>query len=92
MALMSKRHDRRYDDEGGPPDSSRWPRYPGSQMGAIAFPMPVMYAYCSSKGAVNKVMKMAARLVRLFGIEMARVNAGESPRSNNETIAINARA
>lgn len=35
-----------------------------SQMGAIAFPMPVMYAYCSSKGAVNKVMKMASSALK----------------------------
>ena len=31
-----------------------------SQMGALSLDMPVMYAYCSSKAAVNKVMKMYA--------------------------------
>ncbi|MEM6707763.1 MAG: SDR family oxidoreductase [Pseudomonadota bacterium] len=31
-----------------------------SQMGALSLDMPVMYAYCSSKAAVNKVMRMYA--------------------------------
>lgn len=31
-----------------------------SQMGALSLDMPVMYAYCSSKAAVNKIMKMYA--------------------------------
>ena len=47
-----------------------------SQMGAIAFPMPVMYAYCSSKGAVNKVMKMAARALEREGITVLLVHPG----------------
>jgi NAD(P)-dependent dehydrogenase (short-subunit alcohol dehydrogenase family) len=29
-------------------------------MGALAMNMPVMFAYCSSKAAVNKVMRMAS--------------------------------
>ena len=47
-----------------------------SQMGAIAFPMPVMYAYCSSKGAVNKVMKMAAGALKREGITVLLVHPG----------------
>ena len=47
-----------------------------SQMGAIAFPMPVMYAYCSSKGAVNKVMKMAADALKREGIAVLLVHPG----------------
>lgn len=47
-----------------------------SQMGAIAFPMPVMYAYCSSKGAVNKVMKMAADALKREGITVLLVHPG----------------
>ena len=31
-----------------------------SQMGALDLNWPVMYAYCSSKAAVNKVMRMAS--------------------------------
>jgi NAD(P)-dependent dehydrogenase (short-subunit alcohol dehydrogenase family) len=47
-----------------------------SQMGAIAFPMPVMYAYCSSKGAVNKVMKMAAAALKPQKITVLLVHPG----------------
>jgi NAD(P)-dependent dehydrogenase (short-subunit alcohol dehydrogenase family) len=47
-----------------------------SQMGAIAFRMPVMYAYCSSKGAVNKVMKMAADALKREGITVLLVHPG----------------
>jgi NAD(P)-dependent dehydrogenase (short-subunit alcohol dehydrogenase family) len=47
-----------------------------SQMGAIAFPMPVMYAYCSTKGAVNKVMKMAADELKRDGIAVLLVHPG----------------
>jgi NAD(P)-dependent dehydrogenase (short-subunit alcohol dehydrogenase family) len=47
-----------------------------SQMGAIAFPMPVMYAYCSSKGAVNKVMKMAADALKREKITVLLVHPG----------------
>ena len=47
-----------------------------SQMGAIAFPIPVMYAYSSSKGAVNKVMKMAADELKREGITVLLVHPG----------------
>jgi NAD(P)-dependent dehydrogenase (short-subunit alcohol dehydrogenase family) len=47
-----------------------------SQMGAIAFPMPVMYAYCSTKGAVNKVMKMASDALKKEGITVLLVHPG----------------
>ena len=40
-----------------------------SQMGAISLNMPVMYAYCSSKAAVNKVMRMIS--VELAGDSIA---------------------
>ena len=38
-----------------------------SQMGALDLNWPVMYAYCSSKAAVNKVMRMAS-------VELAKDN------------------
>ena len=47
-----------------------------SQMGAIAFAMPVMYAYCSTKGAVNKVMKMASVELAKDGIAVTLVHPG----------------
>jgi NAD(P)-dependent dehydrogenase (short-subunit alcohol dehydrogenase family) len=47
-----------------------------SQMGAIAWGFPVMYAYCSSKGAVNKVMKMASEGLRKEGISVMLVHPG----------------
>jgi NAD(P)-dependent dehydrogenase (short-subunit alcohol dehydrogenase family) len=47
-----------------------------SQMGAIAFQMPVMYAYCSSKAAVNKVMKMASVELANDGIAVCLVHPG----------------
>lgn len=47
-----------------------------SQMGAIAWPYPVMYAYCSSKGAVNKVMKMASEELKKEGITVLLVHPG----------------
>ena len=47
-----------------------------SQMGAISFAMPVMYAYCSSKGAVNKVMKMASVELAKDGIAVCLVHPG----------------
>jgi NAD(P)-dependent dehydrogenase (short-subunit alcohol dehydrogenase family) len=50
-----------------------------SQMGAIAFKMPVMYAYCASKAVANKMMNMASVelasdgiAVRLVRIALAR--------------------
>jgi NAD(P)-dependent dehydrogenase (short-subunit alcohol dehydrogenase family) len=47
-----------------------------SQMGAIAWPHPVMYAYCASKAAVNKVMKMASVELGKEGITVALVHPG----------------
>ncbi len=47
-----------------------------SQMGAIAVNMPVMYAYCSSKAAVNKVMKMASTELASDGIAVALIHPG----------------
>ena len=47
-----------------------------SQMGAIAFEMPVMYAYCASKAAVNKVMKMASVELAKDGIAVGLVHPG----------------
>jgi NAD(P)-dependent dehydrogenase (short-subunit alcohol dehydrogenase family) len=47
-----------------------------SQMGAIAWGTPVMYAYCSSKGAVNKVMKMASVELAKDGIAVVLVHPG----------------
>ncbi len=47
-----------------------------SQMGAIGFDLPVMFAYCSSKGAVNKVMRLAAPELKKEGIAVALVHPG----------------
>lgn len=47
-----------------------------SQMGAIAYKIPIMYAYCSSKGALNKVMKMASDALRQEGIAVLLVHPG----------------
>jgi NAD(P)-dependent dehydrogenase (short-subunit alcohol dehydrogenase family) len=47
-----------------------------SQMGAIGLDMAVMYAYCSSKGAVNKVMRLAAPELKGDGIAVALVHPG----------------
>lgn len=47
-----------------------------SQMGAIAYPAPVMYAYCASKAAVNKVMKMASLELGKEGISVALIHPG----------------
>ncbi len=47
-----------------------------SQMGAIGLDMPVMFAYCSSKGAVNKVMRLAAPELKKEGITVALVHPG----------------
>jgi NAD(P)-dependent dehydrogenase (short-subunit alcohol dehydrogenase family) len=47
-----------------------------SQMGAIAWGFPVMYAYCSTKGAVNKVMKMASAAMQKEGISVLLVHPG----------------
>jgi NAD(P)-dependent dehydrogenase (short-subunit alcohol dehydrogenase family) len=47
-----------------------------SQMGAIGLDMPVMFAYCSSKGAVNKVMRLAAPELKGDGIAVALLHPG----------------
>ena len=47
-----------------------------SQMGAIGLDMPVMFAYCSSKGAVNKVMRLAAPELKRDGIAVALLHPG----------------
>jgi NAD(P)-dependent dehydrogenase (short-subunit alcohol dehydrogenase family) len=47
-----------------------------SQMGALAVNMNVMYAYCSSKAAVNKVMKMAAAELANDGIAVCLIHPG----------------
>jgi NAD(P)-dependent dehydrogenase (short-subunit alcohol dehydrogenase family) len=47
-----------------------------SQMGAIAWGFPVMYAYCSSKGAVNKLMKMSSEALKKDGISVMLVHPG----------------
>ena len=47
-----------------------------SQMGAIGLDIPVMLAYCSSKGAVNKVMRIAAPELKNDGIAVALVHPG----------------
>ena len=47
-----------------------------SQMGAIGLDMPVMFAYCSSKGAVNKLMRLAAPELKGDGIGVALVHPG----------------
>ena len=45
-------------------------------MGALAVNMNVMYAYCSSKAAVNKVMKMAAAELANDGIAVGLIHPG----------------
>jgi NAD(P)-dependent dehydrogenase (short-subunit alcohol dehydrogenase family) len=47
-----------------------------SQMGALALNMPVMYAYCSSKAAVNKVMRMASLELASDGIAVGLIHPG----------------
>ncbi|MCX7065215.1 MAG: SDR family oxidoreductase [Proteobacteria bacterium] len=47
-----------------------------SQMGALALNMPVMVAYCSSKAAVNKVMRMASVELANAGIAVGRIHPG----------------
>jgi NAD(P)-dependent dehydrogenase (short-subunit alcohol dehydrogenase family) len=47
-----------------------------SQMGAIGLDMPVMFAYCSSKGAVNKVMRLAAPELKRDGIAVVLLHPG----------------
>ncbi len=47
-----------------------------SQMGALALDMPVAYAYCTSKAAVNKFMKMAALELGKEGISVGLIHPG----------------
>jgi NAD(P)-dependent dehydrogenase (short-subunit alcohol dehydrogenase family) len=47
-----------------------------SQMGAIGLDMIAMYAYCSSKAAVNKVMRMASFELKKEGITVALIHPG----------------
>lgn len=47
-----------------------------SQMGALSLDMPVMYAYCSSKAAVNKIMKMYAMDAANDGIAVQLIHPG----------------
>ena len=47
-----------------------------SQMGALALDMPVAYAYCTSKAAVNKFMKMAALELGQEGISVCVIHPG----------------
>jgi NAD(P)-dependent dehydrogenase (short-subunit alcohol dehydrogenase family) len=47
-----------------------------SQMGAMALDMTVAYAYCSSKAAVNKVMKLASVELVKDGISTCLLHPG----------------
>jgi NAD(P)-dependent dehydrogenase (short-subunit alcohol dehydrogenase family) len=47
-----------------------------SQMGAIGLDMIAMYAYCASKAAVNKVMRMASFELKKDGITVALIHPG----------------
>lgn len=47
-----------------------------SQMGALSLNMPVMYAYCSSKAAVNKIMSMYATDAANDGIAVQLIHPG----------------
>jgi NAD(P)-dependent dehydrogenase (short-subunit alcohol dehydrogenase family) len=47
-----------------------------SQMGAMSLDMPVMYAYCTSKAALNKFMKMAALELGKQGINVCLIHPG----------------
>jgi NAD(P)-dependent dehydrogenase (short-subunit alcohol dehydrogenase family) len=47
-----------------------------SQMGAIGLDMIAMYAYCASKAAVNKVMRMASFELKKDGIAVALIHPG----------------
>jgi NAD(P)-dependent dehydrogenase (short-subunit alcohol dehydrogenase family) len=47
-----------------------------SQMGAIGLDMPFMFAYCSTKGAVNKLMRLASVELKNDGITVALVHPG----------------
>jgi NAD(P)-dependent dehydrogenase (short-subunit alcohol dehydrogenase family) len=47
-----------------------------SQMGALSLDWPVAYAYCSSKAAVNKVMRMASLELKEVGIAVGLIHPG----------------
>ncbi|MEJ2087137.1 MAG: SDR family oxidoreductase [Gammaproteobacteria bacterium] len=47
-----------------------------SQMGALSLDMPVAYAYCTSKAALNKFMKMAAIDLGKDGINVCVIHPG----------------
>ena len=47
-----------------------------SQMGALDLNMPVMYAYCSSKAAVNKIMRMISVELSGDGIAVGLLHPG----------------
>ena len=47
-----------------------------SQMGSLALDWPVAYAYCSSKAAVNKVMRMASLELKEKGIAVGLIHPG----------------
>lgn len=47
-----------------------------SQMGALSLDMPVAYAYCTSKAALNKFMKMAALELSKEGINVCVIHPG----------------
>ena len=47
-----------------------------SQMGALSLDMTMMYAYCSSKAAVNKVMRLASQELAGEGIAVALIHPG----------------
>ncbi|MEZ5557067.1 MAG: SDR family oxidoreductase [Pseudomonadales bacterium] len=47
-----------------------------SQMGALALDMTVAYAYCTSKAALNKFMKMAAIELKRDGIHVCLIHPG----------------
>ena len=47
-----------------------------SQMGSLDLNWPVMYAYCSSKAAVNKVMRMISVELAKEGIAVGLIHPG----------------
>ncbi len=47
-----------------------------SQMGALDLNWPVMYAYCSSKAAVNKVMRMISVELAKEGVAVGLIHPG----------------
>lgn len=47
-----------------------------SQMGALSLDMPFAYAYCTSKAALNKFMKMAAGELGKAGVNVCVIHPG----------------